>query len=58
MNYFKSKNIRVFPCSFRGNFGVGSDKYGFDPEARLSSEFNYTHAGRFTGNSGASYIVE
>ena len=43
--YFKSKDIKIFPSSFRGDFkagnNVGSIEIAFDPEARLNTEANF-----------------
>lgn len=43
--YFKSKDIRVFPSSFRGTYKSGtkttSPEITFDPEARLNTEANF-----------------
>jgi hypothetical protein len=43
--YFKSKDVKVFPSSFRGAFKSGTattaPEITFDPEARLNSEANF-----------------
>ena len=43
--YFKSKDVRVFPSSFRGTYKSGTDilspEVTFDPEARLNTEANF-----------------
>ena len=53
--YFKSRNVKVFPATYRGSYtttqsvGVGDaarliDKmYVFDPESRLNTEANYVN---------------
>jgi len=56
--YFNSKDVKVFPASFRGDYEITSgeyknQKYVFDPEARLNTEANYINAGR----GGQSYII-
>ena len=55
-NYFKSKDIRVFPSSFRGTY---NDKNGnthtFDPEARLNTEANFITP-KISSNKN-SYII-
>lgn len=42
--YIQSKYVRVFPTSFRGTYTGGASttqqQYTFDPEARLTTEFN------------------
>ena len=50
-NYFKSRDVRVFPSSFRGTYNTAT----FDPEARLNTEANFI-APKISGNK-ASYIV-
>lgn len=50
-NYFKSRDVRVFPSSFRGTYNTTT----FDPEARLNTEANFI-APKISGNK-ASYIV-
>ena len=55
-NYFKSKDIRVFPSSFRGTYTPsGSGEKVFDPESRLNTEANFIAPGRVGNN--VSYIV-
>jgi hypothetical protein len=47
--YFKSKNVKVFPCSYRGvytleNKGTEKDNsFTFDPESRLTTEGSFTN---------------
>ena len=53
LNYFKSKDVRVFPSSFRGTF---NETISFDPESRLNTEANFI-APKISGNK-ASYIVD
>lgn len=38
---FKSKDVHVFPSSFRGEYTSGSTKGVFDPESRLNTEHNF-----------------
>lgn len=52
-NYFKSKDVRVFPSSFRGTY---DNTTTFDPEARLNTEANFI-VPKISGNK-ASYIVK
>lgn len=46
MKYFKSKDVKVFPCSYRGYYDIKDgentivDGRVFDPEARIPSEYN------------------
>lgn len=39
--YFKSEDVHVFPCSYRGS----KDGKTFDPEARMATEANFVNAG-------------
>ena len=60
MQYFESKNVRVFPASYRGDYQIikNTEEVGltFDPESRLNTEFNFTHIpGLGTGHT--SYII-
>lgn len=52
--YLLSENVRVFPCSYRGQFNNGSQT--FDPEARLNTEHNLISPKRFGDKK--SYVVE
>ena len=64
MNFFKSKDVHVFPSSFRGKYseqvtveGRGVDSRNpFDPESELNSEANLVAPGAI-GNLFESYIV-
>ena len=64
MNYFKSKDVHVFPSSFRGKYSEQTTVEGrsvdvknpFDPESELNSEANLIAAGSI-GNLFESYIV-
>ena len=60
--YFKSKDVHVFPASFRGNYQIESgdyvgESYQFDPEARLYTEHNYLTSGKQDSSSISSYII-
>ena len=57
MNYFKSKDVRVFPCSYRGNYEKNSGSVTFDPEARLNTESNLISAGGKLGLK-ENYLIE
>lgn len=45
--YLQSKYVKVFPCTYRGTYIVSNDETAetktFDPEARLTTESNYTN---------------
>lgn len=56
--YFASKNVKIFPCTYRGTYGTsGSDTATFDPEARISSEYNLIHNNGIDGLKD-SYIID
>ena len=52
-NFFKSRQIKVYPASFRGTYGVSNTK--FDPESTLTTEYNITRP-RMAGDK-ETYIV-
>ena len=52
LTFFKSKNVKVFPCAYRGQYGEGKV---FDPEARGFTEYNYSHL--YSRNEKSSYII-
>lgn len=52
-NFFESKQIKVYPASFRGSYGTGNAK--FDPESTLTTEYNITRP-RIAGDR-ETYIV-
>jgi hypothetical protein len=58
--YFKSKDIKVFPSSFRGAYKSGTStldpEITFDPEARLNTEANFILPRTELGKK--SYIIE
>lgn len=64
MRFFKSRNVKIFPCSNRGHYkhtSYLSDHSSsidevFDPESRLASEYNFSH---LTGLAGSkdSYVI-
>ena len=58
--YFKSKDIKVFPSSFRGTYKSGASTLApeitFDPEARLNTEANFILPKATLGKD--SYIVQ
>lgn len=55
-SYFESKNVKVYPAAFRGNYEVTNGQYQFDPEARVPSEYNLLRSGGALNNK-ASFIV-
>lgn len=56
--YFKSQDIRVFPCSYRGYYNTATSKtLVFDPEARATTESNFTEAFHKLSPNKESYIV-
>ena len=53
-HYFKSEDVKVFPCSFRGVKST-NNKQIYDPAARLQTEEGYTNPA-FIGKK--SYVIE
>ena len=60
--YFESKNVKIYPCTYRGYYqdsngdGIEDLTTVFDPESRLISEYNFTHLhGIVAGKK--SYVV-
>jgi hypothetical protein len=52
--FFGSQYIKVFPCSYRGEYEKAGKKNSFDPEARLNTEYNFVNLPGFAGHT--SYI--
>ena len=48
-NYFKSKDVKVFPCAYRGQ--------NINPEASSFTEYNFTNIYSKQGNKKESFIV-
>lgn len=40
MTYIESKNIKIYPSGYRGNYTNGAQKISFDPESKLPVEGN------------------
>ena len=66
--YIESQNIRVFPCAYRGYYQVtketvkGEEKdkietLVFDPEARATTEANFTNTFHKLSNNKESYVI-
>jgi hypothetical protein len=56
--YFKSQNIRVFPCAYRGHYDTDSQSsLVFDPEARATTEANFTNTFHKLSDNKESYVV-
>lgn len=54
--YIESQNIRVFPCAYRGYYDSTNSKV-FDPEARATTEANFTNTFHKLSDNKDSYIV-
>jgi hypothetical protein len=55
MAFFKSEKIKAFPCTYRGRDNNGVQ---FNPEARLTTEANYTLLSKLgAGFDRHSYII-
>ena len=63
-NYLKSSDIKVFPCTYRGYYrdinGDGTEitTYVFDPEARATTESNFTNTFHKLSSIKESYVVD
>lgn len=59
--YIQSKNIRVFPCAYRGyyntNDGGEITAYVFDPEAKANTESNIANTYHKLSNTKESYVI-
>ena len=60
LHFFESKDVKVFPCSYRGTYTIEDStsvaEYGFDPESCLNTENNFVNIPGFAGHN--SYIKE
>ena len=57
--YVLSKDIRVFPCAYRGYYDTdGTDAKVFDPEARSTTESNFTNTFQKLSLNKTSYVVD
>lgn len=58
--YIKSQNIRVFPCAYRGYYNSSATPVTtlvFDPEARATTEANFTNTFHKLSDTKESYVV-
>ena len=58
--YIKSQDIRVFPCAYRGYYNSSTTPATtlvFDPEARATTEANFTNTFHKLSNNKESYVV-
>jgi hypothetical protein len=59
--YILSRNIEVFPCAYRGYYNEKSDgtitTHVFDPEARSTTEANFTSTFHKLSNNKDSYVI-
>lgn len=57
--YALSKDVRVFPCAYRGYYGTnGTNAKVFDPEARATTEANFADTFSKLSLKKPSYVVE
>ena len=54
--YIESQNIRVFPCAYRGYYDSTNPKV-FDPEARATTEANFTNTFHKLSDNKENYVV-
>ena len=55
--YIESQNIRVFPCAYRGYYNKTEQSLVFDPEARATTEANFTNTFHKLSNNKESYVI-
>lgn len=55
--YIESQNIRVFPCAYRGYYEENGESVVFDPEARSTTESNFTDTFHKLSVNKDSYVV-
>jgi len=41
--FFKSNNVKIFPCFHRGQYTENNKTLYYNPESRLATEYNFTH---------------
>ena len=54
--YIESKYIRVFPCAYRGYYNADKTLV-FDPEARATTEANFTNTFHKLSGNKESYVI-
>jgi hypothetical protein len=54
--YIESKDLKVFPCAYRGYY-AGEDYKVFDPEARSTTEANFTDTFHKLSSNKESYVI-
>ena len=54
--YIESKYIRVFPCAYRGYYNADKTLV-FDPEARATTEANFTNTFHKLSDNKESYVI-
>ena len=55
-NYFKSLDVRVFPCAYRGQKS-GENPYLFNPESRGFTEYNFSNIYSKPGLTKNSFLI-
>lgn len=58
--YIESQNIRVFPCAYRGYYNSSATPATtlvFDPEARATTEANFTNTFHKISGNKESYVI-
>jgi hypothetical protein len=57
--FVESKNIKVFPCTYRGYYNTTEtlETIVFDPEARSTTEANFTTTFHKLSSTKDSYVV-
>lgn len=59
-HFIESNNIKVFPCAYRGYYNTETtpaESLVFDPEARSTTEANFTNTFHKLSSTKSSYVV-
>ena len=60
--YFLSKNVKIFPCAYRGYYNKDdngdTESFVFDPEARSTTEANFTNTFHKISTTKISYVLD
>ena len=63
ISYFRSENVKVFPCAYRGyrrlvdNNAANTSHVVYNPESRGFTEYNYSHVYPRLDKENGSYLV-
>jgi len=55
--FIRSKNVKIFPCAYRGYYSAANGSKVFDPEARGFTEYNYSNIYSKPSISKESFVI-